>query len=71
MRMQRKAVTLEDIAERLGTSKNTVSRALRDCTDIGAEMKEKVKQTAAEMGYVPNKIAGFLRLALSQQMVDF
>ncbi len=65
MRMQRKAVTLEDIAERLGTSKNTVSRALRDCTDIGAEMKEKVKQTAAEMGYVPNKIAGFLRFKRS------
>ncbi|HJA01778.1 MAG TPA: LacI family transcriptional regulator, partial [Candidatus Gallimonas gallistercoris] len=54
-------MTLEDIAERLGTSKNTVSRALRDCSDIGAAMKERVKQTAMEMGYVPNRIAGFLR----------
>ena len=52
---------MEDIAERLGTSKNTVSRALRDCSDIGAAMKERVKQTAMEMGYVPNRIAGFLR----------
>ena len=38
-----------------------ISRALRDCSDIGAAMKERVKQTAMEMGYVPNKIAGFLR----------
>ena len=59
--IEKRIVTLEDIAERLGTSKNTVSRALRDCSDIGAAMKEHVKQTAMEMGYVPNKIAGFLR----------
>ena len=59
--MEKKVVTLEDIAERLGTTKNTVSRALRDCSDIGSAMKERVKQTAMEMGYVPNRIAGFLR----------
>lgn len=59
--MEKKVITLDDIAERVGTSKNTVSRALRDCSDISAVMKEKVKQTAMEMGYVPNRIAGFLR----------
>lgn len=59
--MQKRVVTLDDIAERVGTSKNTVSRALRDCSDISAPMKDKVKQTAMEMGYVPNRIAGFLR----------
>ncbi len=59
--IEKRIVTLEDVAERLGTSKNTVSRALRDCSDIGAAMKERVKQTAMEMGYVPNRIAGFLR----------
>ena len=59
--IEKRIVTLEDIAERLGTSKNTVSRALRDCSDIGAAMKERVKQTVMEMGYVPNRIAGFLR----------
>ena len=36
--MQRKVVTLEDIAERLHTSRNTVSRALRDCSVIGVEL---------------------------------
>lgn len=59
--MQKRAVTLADIAERIGTTTNTVSRALRDCTDIGPQMKERVKQTALEMGYVPNRIASFLR----------
>lgn len=59
--MEKKVVTLDDIAERLGTTKNTVSRALRDCDDISAAMKKRVRQTAMEMGYVPNRIAGFLR----------
>ena len=59
--MEKKVITLDDIAERIGTSKNTVSRALRDCSDISTAMKERVKQTAMEMGYVPNRIAGFLR----------
>ena len=48
--MEKKVVTLDDIAERLGTTKNTVSRALRDCDDISAAMKERVRQTAMEMG---------------------
>lgn len=56
-----KVVTLSDIAERLGTSKNTVSRALRDCSDIGVEMKARVKKTAKEMGYQPNQVASFIR----------
>lgn len=59
--MEKKIITLDDIAERIGTTKNTVSHALRDCSDISEAMKERVKQTAAEMGYVPNRIAGFLR----------
>ncbi len=59
--MEKKVITLDDIADRLGTTKNTVSRALRDCSDISEAMKERVKQAAAEMGYVPNRIAGFLR----------
>lgn len=44
-----KVTTLNDIAERLGLSVNTVSRALRDCSDIGDVTKAKVKQAAAEM----------------------
>lgn len=59
--MQKSTVTLSDIAKELGTSVNTVSRALRDCSDIGEATKEKVRLAAEYMGYVPNKIASFLR----------
>ena len=59
--MQKRAVTLSDIAERLGTTANTVSRALRDCSDISVQMKERVRQAAIDMGYVPNRVASSLR----------
>ena len=40
----RGAVRLKDIALRLGVSVNTVSHALRDLPDIGADTKERVKK---------------------------
>lgn len=56
-----KVTTLSDIAEYLGLSVNTVSRALRNCSDIGSETKKRVKVAADEMGYMPNKVASFMR----------
>jgi len=50
-------ITLNDIAEELSVSKVTVSKALRDHSDIGAEMKKKVRETSERLGYVPNFIA--------------
>jgi len=50
-------ITLKDIAEKLKVSKVTVSKALRDHPDIGAETKKRIKETAADLGYVPNFIA--------------
>ena len=61
MNREENMVTLADIAKEVGTSVNTVSRALRNCSDISSETKEKVKLAAERMGYVPNKIAEFLR----------
>ena len=46
--------TLTDIAEKLGVSKMTVSRALRGERHVRAEVAEKVRQTAASMGYLPD-----------------
>ncbi len=48
------AITLNDIARRLSVSKVTVSKALRDHPDIGAEMKQRVQEVARELGYMPN-----------------
>lgn len=52
-------VKLKDIAERVGVSVNTVSRALRNGSDIGEETKRKVCELADEMGYVPNDIHSY------------
>lgn len=55
-------VTLKDIAAELGYSVNTVSRALRDKDDIAEETREKIKETAMQLGYINNMIASSLRL---------
>jgi LacI family transcriptional regulator len=47
-------VTLKDIAERVGKSVPTVSRALANFPDISAETREEIRRVAQEMGYVPN-----------------
>lgn len=50
-------VRLSDIAERLDLSTVSISKALRDHPDIAEETKELIKQTAKEMGYMPNRLA--------------
>lgn len=56
----------KDIAKALGVSVNTVSHALRDCSDISIELKEKIKQKAKELGYVPNGTAIKLKTGSSK-----
>ncbi len=51
------SVTLKDIAERVGKSVTTVSRALHGYDDVSPETKALVNQVAEEMGYTPNIIA--------------
>lgn len=52
-----KRIRLLDIANRLGISKVSVSKALRDHPDISRETRALVRKTAAEMGYTPNLLA--------------
>ncbi|WP_327585168.1 LacI family transcriptional regulator [Nonomuraea sp. NBC_00507] len=54
--------TLKDIAESLGVSVNTVSRALLDKDSVGVETRNRVKAEAARLGYVPNVTARSLVL---------
>lgn len=57
-----KPVTLKDIADRLGVSAMTVSRALSDKTHlVSPETAALCRQTAIEMGYTPNLVARSLR----------
>ncbi|MBT3391995.1 MAG: LacI family DNA-binding transcriptional regulator [Chloroflexi bacterium] len=50
-------ITLKDLAEKVGKSVTTVSRALHDYDDVSPETKELVRRTADEMGYIPNIMA--------------
>ena len=50
-------VTLKVIADRVGRSVTTVSRALAGYDDVSAETREQIRQVARELGYEPNTIA--------------
>lgn len=43
--------TLDDIAQELGISKSTVSKALNDAKDVSKRMKQAVLEKAVELGY--------------------
>lgn len=51
------SITLKDLAEKVGKSVTTVSRALHGYDDVSPETKELVRRTAEEMGYIPNIMA--------------
>lgn len=53
--------TIKDIAEKLGISASTVSRALHDHPAIRTEVKKKVRALAEEIGYYPDSIARSLQ----------
>ncbi len=48
---QKKQVKQEDIAERLGVSIVAVSNALKGKRGVSEELREKIRQTAKELGY--------------------
>jgi len=47
-------VTLRDVAQHVGKSVTTVSRALADYSDVSPLTKEAVQAAVQELGYVPN-----------------
>jgi LacI family transcriptional regulator len=57
--------TIRDIADRLGISQSTVSRALRDSPLVAEETKNSVWQVARELDYTPNLLARSLARASS------
>ena len=47
----RKKVTIQDIADALGISRNTVSKAINNSAGLAEATREKILQKAVEMGY--------------------
>ncbi|OOY15896.1 LacI family DNA-binding transcriptional regulator [Thioclava sp. DLFJ4-1] len=54
-------VRISDLAQALGLTKSTVSRALNNYSDISPETRERVARVAAEMGYAPMPYAQAVR----------
>lgn len=65
-RMSNKKATVHDIAQKLGITASTVSRALNDHPRISAATKKLVLKTAKEVNYQPNHIAAALRMGRSR-----
>jgi LacI family transcriptional regulator len=62
------AVTMKDIAQALGVSVVTVSKVLRDHSDIGPETRRRVLAKAKELSYRPNLTARSLVTGQSRQI---
>ncbi|WP_454855273.1 LacI family DNA-binding transcriptional regulator [Rhizobium binxianense] len=52
--------TLASIAEKVGVSVNTVSRALRAPNTVRLELRRRINAAMEELNYVPNRLAGGL-----------
>ena len=59
--MAKHRTSLKDLAQQLGVSIATVSRALHSSPEIGKEMQERVKELAKKLNYRPNPFAQSLR----------
>ncbi len=54
-------VSIKDIAAECGVSTATVSKALNDHDDVGTATKERVREAARRLGYMPNSLARALK----------
>ena len=61
MTVNKRRISLKDLARELGVSIATVSRALRNSPEIGTEMQQRVKELARQLNYRPNPFAQSLR----------
>lgn len=59
--MAARRTSLKEMAEQLGVSIATVSRALRNSHEVGDEMKTRVQELAKKLNYRPNPFAQSLR----------
>ena len=64
-----KQATIRDVARLAGVSLATVSRVLSDGDyPVSAELKQKVRDAVAQLGYVPNTVARSLRQDMSRDI---
>ncbi|MGM0825338.1 MAG: gluconate operon transcriptional repressor GntR [Pseudomonadota bacterium] len=66
--MKKKRPTLQDIADRVGATKMTVSRCLRDPDTVSEGLRERIFSTAEQIGYIPNRAPDLLSRATSHSI---
>ena len=64
-------VTINDIADKLGISKSTVSKGLNNATDVSMETKRLILETAAEMGYINKRIRQNAKICIIIENMDY
>jgi len=60
------AVTLHDVAKLAGVAPITASRALNTPDQVSDDVRQRVRDAVARIGYVPNRLAGGLASARSR-----
>ncbi|WP_447528095.1 substrate-binding domain-containing protein [Vreelandella sp. TE19] len=66
--MKKKRPTLQDIAERVGATKMTVSRCLRNPQTVSEGLRERIFHAAEQVGYIPNRAPELLSRAKSHSI---
>ncbi len=64
--MKKKRPILQDVADKVGITKMTVSRYLRHPQQVSAALGEKISVALDELGYIPNRVPDMLSNATSR-----
>ncbi|WP_417567216.1 gluconate operon transcriptional repressor GntR [Marinobacter sp.] len=63
--VKKRRPTLQDIADRVGATKMTVSRCLRGGDNVSEHMRERIFAEAEALGYIPNRAPDLLSKSTS------
>ncbi|MFO7648637.1 gluconate operon transcriptional repressor GntR [Halomonas sp. 3H] len=66
--MKKRRPTLQDIADRVGATKMTVSRCLRDPATVSEALRERIFAAAEQVGYIPNRAPDLLSRSTSHSI---
>lgn len=64
--MKKKRPVLQDVADRVGVTKMTVSRFLRNPEQVSVALRGKIAAALDELGYIPNRAPDILSNATSR-----
>ncbi|HEI8868564.1 TPA: gluconate operon transcriptional repressor GntR [Serratia odorifera] len=64
--MKKKRPVLQDVANKVGVTKMTVSRYLRNPDQVSAALQQKIAVALDELGYIPNRAPDILSNATSR-----